>query len=333
MHPGIERWDWMTLLLKDEINCSMDCQPTLSQLKLLRWDFLEVTSLIMMSIMMKLWSDKPRTILTDLIFHCATRFWVVPVAKPSFFVLFSSSCNSCSSPAKNKSNVHSYLRPTSHVWIQQTWSTWSPTLCSYLWTRDCAPHQQLKTSGIWFSTPDMWATFISNSHLAATNFNSLKRPNKNGLCALPVFSTVTDVSLSHQITIIKPHHILPQTFTVTSTVSNSSAKMLSFCFLIHSRNSAGKCSLSLWLCKNYATNKESWVWMDKQITPSNQRIWYCECPHPATPHPPNPPRHPPHTLDIDDNGVNNSCSLSDVAECSRILDKNKNTPPLRIFTW
>ena len=34
---------------------------------------------------------------------------------------------------------------------------------------------------------------------------------------------------------------------------------------------------------------------------------------------------PPHTMDIDDNGENNSCSLSDVAECSRTLDKN--TPP------
>ena len=64
------------------------------------------------------------------------------------------------------------------------------------------------------------------------------------------------------------------------------------------------------LCKNYATNKECWVWMDKQITPSNQRIWYCEC-HP-----------PPHTLDIDDSGGNISCSLSDVAECSTIFDKN-----------
>ena len=34
---------------------------------------------------------------------------------------------------------------------------------------------------------------------------------------------------------------------------------------------------------------------------------------------------PPYTLDIDDSGGNNSCSLSDVAECSIILDKN--TPP------
>ena len=34
---------------------------------------------------------------------------------------------------------------------------------------------------------------------------------------------------------------------------------------------------------------------------------------------------PPHTLDIDDSGGNNSCSLSDVAKCSRILDRN--TPP------
>ena len=41
---------------------------------------------------------------------------------------------------------------------------------------------------------------------------------------------------------------------------------------------------------------------------SNQCVWYCECP-------------PPYTLDIDDSGGNNSCSLSDVAECS-ILDKN-----------
>ena len=31
---------------------------------------------------------------------------------------------------------------------------------------------------------------------------------------------------------------------------------------------------------------------------------------------------PPYTLDIDDSGGNNSCNLSDVAECSIILDKN-----------
>ena len=53
--------------------------------------------------------------------------------------------------------------------------------------------------------------------------------------------------------------------------------------------------------------------MDKQITPSNQCIWYCECPPPS------------HTLDIDDIRGINSCSLSDVTECSRILVKN--TPP------
>ena len=41
--------------------------------------------------------------------------------------------------------------------------------------------------------------------------------------------------------------------------------------------------------------------------------------------PPPPPPPPPHILDIDDSGGNNSCSLSDVAECSRIL--YKNTPP------
>ena len=33
----------------------------------------------------------------------------------------------------------------------------------------------------------------------------------------------------------------------------------------------------------------------------------------------------PYTLDIDESGGNNSCSLSDVAECSIILDKS--TPP------
>ena len=42
----------------------------------------------------------------------------------------------------------------------------------------------------------------------------------------------------------------------------------------------------------------------------------------------NPPL--PYTLDIDFSGGNNSCSLSDVAECF-LLDKN--TPPLGIFTW
>ena len=34
---------------------------------------------------------------------------------------------------------------------------------------------------------------------------------------------------------------------------------------------------------------------------------------------------PPYTLDVDDSGGNNSCSLSDVAECSITLDK-KYTP-------
>ena len=50
-------------------------------------------------------------------------------------------------------------------------------------------------------------------------------------------------------------------------------------------------------------------WTKKSPLNSNQRIWYCECP-------------PPHTLDIDDSGGNTPCSLSDVAKCSRILDKN-----------
>ena len=37
----------------------------------------------------------------------------------------------------------------------------------------------------------------------------------------------------------------------------------------------------------------------------------------------------PYTLDIDESGANNSCSLSDVAECSIILDKN--TPPSEFY--
>ena len=52
-------------------------------------------------------------------------------------------------------------------------------------------------------------------------------------------------------------------------------------------------------------------WKNKSH-PSNQCVWYCECP-------------PPYTLDIDNSGGNNSCSFSDVAECSIILDKN--SPP------
>ena len=46
--------------------------------------------------------------------------------------------------------------------------------------------------------------------------------------------------------------------------------------------------------------------------PFNQRICYCEWP-------PRPPPSSPHTLDNDGSGGNNSCSLSDVAECSWIL--------------
>ena len=53
-------------------------------------------------------------------------------------------------------------------------------------------------------------------------------------------------------------------------------------------------------------------WTNKSPLPTN--VSYCEWP-PA----------PPYTLDIDDSGGNNSCSLSDVAECSIILDIN--TPP------
>ena len=40
------------------------------------------------------------------------------------------------------------------------------------------------------------------------------------------------------------------------------------------------------------------------------------------------PPPPPNTLDIDDSG-GNSCSLSDVAECSIILDEN--TPPRNFY--
>ena len=67
-------------------------------------------------------------------------------------------------------------------------------------------------------------------------------------------------------------------------------------------------------------------WTNKSPSLSSQHIWYRECPPP----PPPPPPPSPHTLDIDDSGGNNSCSLSDAAECSKILDKNT---PLGIFTW
>ena len=68
------------------------------------------------------------------------------------------------------------------------------------------------------------------------------------------------------------------------------------------------------MCEN-ADLYLSWCeycYVTKLITPSNQCVWYCEYP-------------PPYALDIDASVGNNSCSLSDVAECSIILEKN--TPP------
>ena len=60
-----------------------------------------------------------------------------------------------------------------------------------------------------------------------------------------------------------------------------------------------------------------------------QNICYNKSPLPTNvsdtvnaPPPPPPPPPPPYTLDIDNSGGNNSCSLSYVAECSIILDKN-----------
>ena len=97
---------------------------------------------------------------------------------------------------------------------------------------------RLKAFRIWFSTPGMWTAFISNSHMAATNSSSLRHSSKNALYALPVLSSVREVSLSKRITIRIPCHFFPQTFAATTTVSNSSALILNCLFLISSGNSA-----------------------------------------------------------------------------------------------
>ena len=103
-------------------------------------------------------------------------------------------------------------------------------------------HELKKTWIHVHSPPGMWTSFTWNSHLAATNSNSLKHPSRNELYALPVFTTVNEVSLSHLITIRILRHFFPQTFAATTTVSSSNALIIIFSFLISSGNSAWKYS-------------------------------------------------------------------------------------------
>ena len=93
----------------------------------------------------------------------------------------------------------------------------------------------------------MWTPFIAISHLSAPNPISLKHSNTNELYALPVFSTITEVSLSHLKTTRIPHHFFPQTFASITTVSSSNALIPRFSFLISSGNSAW--IYSLWVSK------------------------------------------------------------------------------------
>ena len=85
--------------------------------------------------------------------------------------------------------------------------------------------QRLRTSVLQWSTPLMCTAQIS-SHLTATNSSSLGYACRNELCILPVFNIITDVSLSHWITMHTPCHSSPHTLAATTTVSNSKALML-----------------------------------------------------------------------------------------------------------
>ena len=87
---------------------------------------------------------------------------------------------------------------------------------------------------------------VPNSHLAAANSSSLRQPCRNELCVLPVLSTVTEVSLSHWITIRNPRHSFPHTLATTITVSNSRVCILKLLLATFSGNSAWKYSCWEW---------------------------------------------------------------------------------------
>ena len=88
---------------------------------------------------------------------------------------------------------------------------------------------------MWLSTPLICTTWISNSHLAASNSSFLRQPGRNALCVLHVFSIVTEVSLPHWIRNHNPHHSFPHTLAATITVRNFKAFMLLLATL------SGKC--------------------------------------------------------------------------------------------
>ena len=72
--------------------------------------------------------------------------------------------------------------------------------------RLCSPISQwLSALGMRLFTPFMCTALISNSCLAATNSSSQRQPCRNELCVLPVFKTVTEVSLSQSFPQLSSH--------------------------------------------------------------------------------------------------------------------------------
>ena len=195
------------------------------------------------------WNLKNRQNNTKL-FHWSNRFLEVPAAKAACLDLVSSRFRSLSSlPARNFLGYlcyHSCKNSNNPSYTNFSVTT-IPAVCSskHCWC-SMPRSQRLSASGMRLSTPLMCTARISNSHLAATNSSSLRHPCRKELCDLPVFSTVTDVSLSHCITMRNPRHSFPHTLAATITVNSSRALMLRLLLVTLSGNCAWKYSCRVW---------------------------------------------------------------------------------------
>ena len=195
------------------------------------------------------WNLKNRQNNTKL-FHWSNRFLEVPAAKAACLDLVSSRFRSLSSlPARNFLGYlcyHSCKNSNNPSYTNFSVTT-IPAVCSskHCWC-SLPRSQRLSASGMRLSTPLMCTARISNSHLAATNSSSLRHPCRKELCDLPVFNTVTDVSLSHCITMRNPRHSFPHTLAATITVNSSRALMLRLLLVTLSGNCAWKYSCRVW---------------------------------------------------------------------------------------